>query len=1834
MRGALYAVAAISALAAAALALPEAEAHSGTITVSSAVIVGPHSIDVEFTDRIGYVRDGTTAQQNELYSNNPSAHAPAIHNQMKALYNRAVGGDQSACPELRTMGARYSQLFYSSVVLSPGGAKQIYLVEPVNENTDRIHLNPCETIPRGATATLHIAEASYGTHPNELYNRQFNYNEYPGGYFKFGWIGTHVHDIHAATLHVIDGRPPVVLDNPLVNANTGRVFFHFDGPGANGSLTDPSKITIGGVNMAGAYHTTTTGAVSLTLHGGQREALVEVQDTKLTKGGAPVPGSVVLAAGAFARASGHATEATTLTPRVVKDTSPPELSLLLSEFDLGHGLIKLRFDEPVSTSADLGKTRMFNSGAHMTLAGASIQESAPYSERITIQLTPSQKATIMDPGSFPPRISYGFRDQASFPDSHGFSNSLRNINMSGGAFSDAAGIAARVDPHVARYFGTIASVHLDDGFEDSVAPRVLAQSLYLGNDGELRITLDEYVKARSADLTGVSLSGSGQSVSLSAASSLKSNGEELRISLTEEQRQSAIGMGARVDLGVRAGALNDLAGNPIAQLSGAQLSLVRDGQGPSFVSASLDDETGALTVAFDERIDVTPASKVDQSGIVICASGSSDAARPADGPHADPTVNRLGTCSGHSDAVRLSGQTVLGTSEDSATVQFTLTEAQRSAVSAYNSGSLVLELDAGAVRDTSGNPSPQISEHLNASADRTAPSALSASVDLGSGELSVTFDETVDATPAYRVDLSKVKLHGAGSAAALPLSGAQVSEADSPVVRVTLTESQRQHAVSHGASGLSLTLEAGAVHDAARNMAARTAGLSVSVSAQDAVPPSLSSASLDGGTGVLTLLFDETVDASAADTSKMWLKDRGSADEARLSLSSASSVSAHDAESLTVTLDGAQRQAALALADLLLDVDAGAVADTSGNLIAAARDAEVGDGLDAVAPSLVSASLSGPKEIRVFFSEDLLDSSVQESDFAVSEHTVSSISESAGAVTVGLAEPVSPDSGETVRVTTSGPVSDLAGNELAAGAYHDVLNNLDFAEIKEFTVTSSNRNSEYAKSGDTVTLKFAAKAAIDIDGSTVTVNSQNLDLTRVAADEFTATYAVSGGDGPLDIDLQIKTPGDNPTVAAFDESDLASAGSDGEAVPSPNVTLDNTAPRYLSGSLAGFASIYVHYTEEVVTEKFDYSNIQISGGGIQHEPSSVSGSGESSHILVMWQANYDERVIGREIGFTVGPRVKDLAGNDIANPARYTVPAVTDADALSTIHLTSGPSGEAQLSMPHDTLIRNVHAGAGTVPTLNVENFLSPGVSHLPGNPSDHIAFPPGDPLVVHTQTSSVTFPPDVHVSGFDETLGHTIRAQVSEREPDADFVAAHPHIDTDSAHILEFGHPDVDLTFSHPVKVDFKAGIGRADAVFSIDSAGSTLLITDCGSEVYEAGAAESDPRERDEAERRAAEQYLRSDPPELKPATVDGAACVERERSVIWTLHFSSFGSASPVRTSSECDDCTAPTLGLGDDGARIVSGGFSYNGHAADVGSFFTDYPQITAQVGVENTAVLKVYDEGGTDQVRHAAIAFGLRSGQSISESRAEIAWDRDHAGTETVTVTDPHNALESSDIAVSASEAQCRPGSTDKCLSVSITHSFRAPLDFDMVGTNVWDADRNGRQNYFNHGIHIEGESLNEMPGVLVDGLRLYPIRAGSDHVTVMSDGAGQLYRLAPDGSYRPLTNQSALHMSAEELWWVTANIDDDPMGGYDRYDPRFADALALEELAALEVLWELTGHAPLTNPDFGAPAPLVYHEQTYSDRSSDEALGAAILAEQERAALLYEELFGGGWQSP
>ena len=193
----------------------------------------------------------------------------------------------------------------------------------------------------------------------------------------------------------------------------------------------------------------------------------------------------------------------------------------------------------------------------------------------------------------------------------------------------------------------------------------------------------------------------------------------------------------------------------------------------------------------------------------------------------------------------------------------------------------------------------------------------------------------------------------------------------------------------------------------------------------------------------------------------------------------------------------------------------------------------------------------------------------------------------------------------------------------------------------------------------------------------------------------------------------------------------------------------------------------------------------------------------------------------------------------------------------------------------------------------------------------------------------------------------------------------------------------------------------------------------------------------------------------------------------------------AAPTEKNGSGCSNCEAPTLGLNSESKRIVENGFIYNGKPTDVERFFTPYPLISATVGKQNTAVFKIYEDKGPENIKHFSFAFGLDKNDIISNSKTMIELDIDHEGTETVTVTDPENALDN--IKVSTKIGNCNGNDLDiQCLIVTIDHRFRAPLDFNIVATDVWDVKRNSWQNYYNHGIEVIGESLN--PAKIHDGI--------------------------------------------------------------------------------------------------------------------------------------------------
>lgn len=188
--------------------------------------------------------------------------------------------------------------------------------------------------------------------------------------------------------------------------------------------------------------------------------------------------------------------------------------------------------------------------------------------------------------------------------------------------------------------------------------------------------------------------------------------------------------------------------------------------------------------------------------------------------------------------------------------------------------------------------------------------------------------------------------------------------------------------------------------------------------------------------------------------------------------------------------------------------------------------------------------------------------------------------------------------------------------------------------------------------------------------------------------------------------------------------------------------------------------------------------------------------------------------------------------------------------------------------------------------------------------------------------------------------------------------------------------------------------------------------------------------------------------------------------------------FGLFVAVSSSgSGCSgDCEEPTLGLDSKGKRLVDNGFTYNGKSIDVERYFTPYPLVTVTTGEKNIAEFKIYENLGPDNIAHFELAFGLAKGEIMSNSKAVINWDKSWDGEETLSVNDPEHVL--GDIEVSTSEGDCSEESAQQCLFVKVIHTFRAPLDFDILGTNVWDTDRNAWQNYYNHGIEVVGPSMN------------------------------------------------------------------------------------------------------------------------------------------------------------
>ena len=308
----------------------------------------------------------------------------------------------------------------------------------------------------------------------------------------------------------------------------------------------------------------------------------------------------------------------------------------------------------------------------------------------------------------------------------------------------------------------------------------------------------------------------------------------------------------------------------------------------------------------------------------------------------------------------------------------------------------------------------------------------------------------------------------------------------------------------------------------------------------------------------------------------------------------------------------------------------------------------------------------------------------------------------------------------------------------------------------------------------------------------------------------------------------------------------------------------------------------------------------------------------------------------------------------------------------------------------------------------------------------------------------------------------------------------------------------------------------------------------------------------------------------------------------------------------------DCSAPTLGIDERFSRVVENGFTYNGNTINVERFFTPYPLITVDVGKQNKAVFKIYDDLGPNNIQHFDFAFGLDEGQVMGTSNAMIVWNKSTDGTETVTLVDPHNALEN--VRVLTSEGKCRADSTtNDCLIVTVFHTFRESLDFDIVGTNVWDFRLNAWQNFYNHGIHIEGQSLNppdEYVGIYKGNL-IHIIETGKN-TAVDTDGNTWTF---------------------DNTWikdYISIGKIDDPITsqGYDRNHVKYNTYKQGQELVASSLFETYYKTSISQEPAFSEIDDIKFYEFPDTiDKKFDPVLQAKMHQEDIRAQKYLEEMF-------
>jgi len=482
-------------------------------------------------------------------------------------------------------------------------------------------------------------------------------------------------------------------------------------------------------------------------------------------------------------------------------------------------------------------------------------------------------------------------------------------------------------------------------------------------------------------------------------------------------------------------AVKDTSGNGIALAIGLPLT---DSTPPSVVSAELDASTRILTVVLDEPVDV---SATDTDKISVWSTDSDS-------------------------FIRVASSFDYG-ADDSATVSF---EVSRDAAASIEVG-LDIFFNPGSFTDTDGNTIAVLNRvEASVVADTTPPTLLSVEFDTHTRVLTFTFDETIDAS---ETDASKFSIVNAGSGSWFDIDGTLDTTDDSTAVKFTINQGQ---ADSIG-NGRNYGIQPGAVDDTAGNSYSRTKSAPITLTSSDTTPPSVVSATLDTGTRILTVVFDEPIDPNAAN--RVHYHSGGNF----LPVDMDHNGSSPD----TLTKDVGEAVLAEIVAQPRVHINAGHVRDTSGNAVGQTDNIPV-TVLDTTPPVLLSAEYDpGTETLTLRFDETVDISEVDARNFEINGQLQVNSSGFDG---------TAPDS-DTVTLTDQGSVlGDLQS------AVIDIPDSADVQDLSGNKMAVENFAIRFVEPTDTTPPSFVS-ATLDTFTRVLTlvfdeiIDVSQLDLARI-----------------------------------------------------------------------------------------------------------------------------------------------------------------------------------------------------------------------------------------------------------------------------------------------------------------------------------------------------------------------------------------------------------------------------------------------------------------------------------------------------------------------------------------------------------------------------------------------------------------------------------------------------------------------------------------------------------------------------------------------------------------